>query len=75
MERVTTGTENGSTPCYSLFLVVLTAQTWGLLSRGSQVRILPGAPLPKESGDLALGCTIWGEGAGEKSDRSFPQIG
>ena len=38
------GTENGSMPCYSLFSVVLTAQTWGLLSRGSQVRILPGAP-------------------------------
>ena len=41
---VKTGTENGSTPCYSLFSVVRTAQTWGLLSRGSQVRILPGAP-------------------------------
>ena len=40
-----TGTENGSMPCYSLFSVVLTAQTWGLLSRGSQVRILPGAPI------------------------------
>ena len=38
------GTENGSTPCYSLFSVVLTAQTWALLSRGSQVRTLPGAP-------------------------------
>ena len=40
------GTENGSTPCYSLFSVVLTDPTQGLLSRGSQVRILPGAPVP-----------------------------
>ena len=47
------GTENGSMPCYSLFSVVLTAQTWGLLSRGSQVRILPGAPFPKEFADCA----------------------
>ena len=38
------GTENGSTPCYSLFSVVLTDPTWGLLSRGSQVRVLAGAP-------------------------------
>ena len=41
---VKTGTGNGSTPCYSLFSVVLTDPTDGLLSRGSQVRILPGAP-------------------------------
>ena len=51
---VKTGTENGSTPCYSLFSVVLTAQTWGLLSRGSQVRILPGAPF------LARFCRLCG---------------
>ena len=38
------GTENGSMPCYSLFSVVHTDPTDGLLSRGSQVRALPGAP-------------------------------
>ena len=43
---VKTGTGNGSTPCYSLLSVVLTDPTDGLLSRGSQVRILPGAPFP-----------------------------
>ena len=51
---VKTGTGNGSTPCYSLLSVVLTAQTTGLLSRGSQVRILPAAPVLARTRDSSL---------------------
>ena len=55
------GTENGSTPCYSLFSAVLPAQTWGLLSRGSQVRILPGAPIFLKNSPIVP--SAWAPGA------------
>ena len=48
--------------------------TWGLLSRGSQVRILP-RHFPKEFADCAHCLGTRGEGTGEKSDRSPSKIG
>jgi hypothetical protein len=48
------------------FGVFLAPQTQGLLSRGSQVRALPGAPIPKEIPPVSSGKKFAGEASSKK---------